>query len=742
MEAKNISEKVEYLLSIMTLAEKIGQLNQTGTTMVSALPGIEADIDGWVSDMMEGRISQEEFSKRMELCREDLKTEQIENGGIGSFVNLYDDEKIFQVQQAAMKSRLKIPLFIGVDVIRGYRTIFPTPLAMSCSWDMDNYRRMIKIAKKEAKVCGVNWVFGPMLDIARDARWGRIVESPGEDPYLASRIAKTVVNAFQENDAYGRLLCTAKHFLAYGAVSGGQDYNTVDVSERTLYETYLPPFRAAVDAGVGSVMSAFHDLNGVPCTCSHSLLTDLLRGELHFQGFVVSDAEAVKQCVAHGVASDERDAAKMSLQAGNDIDMSSLDYSRFLPDLVDKGEVSVSSINEAVRRVLYAKFFFGIMDEPYRYDPGKISDTVLCRKHRIAAREVAEKSAVLLKNDGVLPIRDSVKHILVTGGLAEDRAALLGPWAFTGDKESVVTVTDGIRNNAPSGVTVEFCRGFDTSDSESGFEEMIKKAEKSDLVIAVVGESAFMSGEAASKVNLNLPGAQEKAMLQLAALSVPCIAVLVSGRPLTIGKLQNNPGIGAILETWHMGCESGNAMADLLFGKCNPSGKLTVTFANEAAQEPMYYNHPNTGKPGGKFKFTSKYQDAPVEPLYPFGYGLSYTAFAYSGMRVSKKKLELGDTLNCEICVRNTGLYAGEEIVQMYIRDVTASCARPVRELKRFCKIKLEPGEEKICSFALHASELGFYRQDCTYTVETGMFQIFIGPDSSKGEMLEIELCD
>lgn len=331
MEAKNISEKVEYLLSIMTLAEKIGQLNQTGTTMVSALPGIEADIDGWVSDMMEGRISQEEFSKRMELCREDLKTEQIENGGIGSFVNLYDDEKIFQVQQAAMKSRLKIPLFIGVDVIRGYRTIFPTPLAMSCSWDMDNYRRMIKIAKKEAKVCGVNWVFGPMLDIARDARWGRIVESPGEDPYLASRIAKTVVNAFQENDAYGRLLCTAKHFLAYGAVSGGQDYNTVDVSERTLYETYLPPFRAAVDAGVGSVMSAFHDLNGVPCTCSHSLLTDLLRGELHFQGFVVSDAEAVKQCVAHGVASDERDAAKMSLQAGNDIDMSSLDYSRFLP---------------------------------------------------------------------------------------------------------------------------------------------------------------------------------------------------------------------------------------------------------------------------------------------------------------------------------------------------------------------------------------------------------------------------
>ncbi len=735
MDKEQITVSVRQLMDKMTLSEKIGQLNQTGTTMSCTLPDMEADIDQWVTDMMEGRISKDELDRRLSMCEEDLKLDQVEAGRIGNFVNLYDDEKIAKIREAAKKSRLKIPLFFGVDVIRGYRTIFPTPLAMSCSWDMDVYRSMVRTAKREAKVCGVNWVFGPMLDIARDGRWGRIVESPGEDPYLASQVAKTMVRTWQTDEGEGRIMATAKHFLAYGAVSGGQDYNTVDMSLRHLYEFYLPPFKAAVDVGVGAVMSAFHDFDGIPCTCDPWLLTEVLRDQLGFDGFVVSDAEAVKQCVVHGVAKDEADAARLCLLAGGDMDMSSESYVNYLADLVKSGQVSGSDIDRAVERILTKKMEYGLFDEDWVYDPEKIKAVVLCDEHRAASREAAVKCGVLLKNNGVLPIGPQVKKILIVGELAADKEALHGPWAFTGDKEKTVTIVEGMSETAPQGVEVSYIPGFGVQDGKDGFEEALSAARQADLVIAVAGETAFMSGEAASRADLHLVGAQEDFLLKLADTGVPSVVVLVNGRPLAIGALQENDGIGAIFEAWHMGCETGNALADLLYGRKNPSGKLTVTFANEAGQEPMYYNHPNTGKPGGSFKFTSKYQDVPVKPLYPFGYGLSYTRFEYRDFSLDTKILPANGTVCGQVTVTNVGDRDGDEVVQLYVHDVTAGCVRPVKELKRFWKIHLWAGQSETIHFSFPAQELGYYDRNLKYVVEPGEFEIFAGPDSSRGLM-------
>ena len=729
-----IDERVEELLQSMTLREKIGQLNQAGTRMNCALPGFEADIDTWVSEMLQGKLAKEELDRRLAMCEENLREDEVASGELGNFVNLYEDEKIARVQKAAVEdSRLKIPLLIGADVIRGYRTIFPTPLALSCSWDMECVRTMAHVAKREAYAGGVNWTFGPMLDIARDARWGRIVESPGEDPYLAGRIGETLVKEFQRKEEDGcRLMASAKHFLAYGAVSGGQDYYTVDLSERQLYETYLPPFQAAIDAGAGAVMSAFHDLNGVPCTMDRWLLTDLLRGKMGFDGFVVSDAEGVRQCVAHGCAKDEKDAARLALLAGGDMDMSSLDYAGYLEELVSEGELDETVVDEAVRRVLKKKFEFGLFDRDYTYDPAKIAEVTLTEENRKSAREVGKRSVVLLKNDGILPIRKEVTRILVTGAIVEDRQALLGPWAFTGSAETVVTVTEGLKSDAPGGVKVQYVRGFDVDDDRSGFAEAYEAAKQADLVIAVAGEREYMSGEAASRANLHLAGAQEEFLSGLAKTGTPVAVVLINGRPLAIGCLKENPGIQAVLEAWHPGTECGNVIAEILYGRYNPSGKLSVTFANEAGQEPMYYNHPNTGKPGSDFKFTSKYQDVPIAPLYPFGYGLSYTTFSYEDFRIEQETLTVEETLRCSVEVENTGAYAGEEIVQLYLRDVTASCARPVKELKRFEKIFLAAGERATVRFELPVSEMGFYNRSCDYVVEPGEFRLFVGTDSER----------
>ncbi|MDO5422415.1 MAG: glycoside hydrolase family 3 N-terminal domain-containing protein [Eubacteriales bacterium] len=737
-----IQERVDALLKKMTLKEKIGQLNQAGTTMTCTLPGFEPDMDTWVSEMLQGKITKAELDRRVAMCEENLREDEIRDGLLGSYVNLYDDEKIARGTDIARKeSRLGIPVFVGVDVIHGYRTMFPTPLALSCSWDLDAVRRETQVAKREAWVSGVNWTFGPMLDISRDARWGRIVESPGEDPFLAGEIGRVQVEEFQREEEDGcRLMATAKHFLAYGAASGGQDYNTVDMSERQIYETYLPPFRAAVDAGVGAVMSAFHDLNGVPCTMNRWLLTDVLRKELGFDGFVVSDAEAVKQCVVHGTARDEREAAKESLLAGGDMDMSSLDYIQYLEDLVQSGEISEEEIDRAAGRVLAKKFEFGLFDRPWTYDPERIRKTVLSEENRAAALDVGKRCAVLLKNDGVLPIGDSVRKILIVGALADDRQALMGPWSFTGRADDQITIVEGMRRYAPEGVEITYCRGFGVDEDRSGFEEAYKAAKEADLVIAVAGEEAYMSGEAASRADLHLTGCQEEFLLGIAGRSVPTVVVLVNGRPLAIGALQEHTGIGAILESWHLGTEFGNAVAEILFGRYNPSGKLTVTFANEGGQEPMYYNHPNTGRPGNDFKFTSKYQDVPIKPLYPFGYGLSYTTFAYEKLTLEKTTLKMEDTLRCRVTVKNTGKREGEEIVQLYIRDLAASVVRPVRELKGFQKISLAPGEEKTVSFEVPVTRMGFYDQTCHYRVEPGTFRVFAGPDSTKGLEQDFEV--
>lgn len=724
--------RAEELLERMTLKEKIGQLSQAGSTMTCTLPGFEADMETWVSEMLQGKLPKEELDRRLAMCKENLREDEIAAGELGNFVNLYEDEKIAAVQEVAVhKSRLGIPLFIGVDVIRGYRTMFPTPLALSCSWDMECVRIMAATAKREAYDGGVNWTFGPMLDIAKDGRWGRIVESPGEDTYLACRIAKVQVEEFQREEEDGcRLMASAKHFIAYGAVSGGQDYNTVDLSQRQLFEVYLPPFRAAIEAGAGAVMSAFHDLNGVPCTMNRWLLTDILRKQMGFRGFVVSDAEAVKQCVTHGCAADEREAARLSLEAGGDMDMSSLDYAKYLEQLVQAGELEEAVINEAVRRILTKKFEFGLFDREYTYGRVRDGQPMLSEEHRRRSLEVGKRCAVLLKNDGILPIRSEVKKILIVGALAEDKQALLGPWAFTGSAEPVATIVGGMEKYAEEGTEVRYVRGFGADADCSGFEEAYEAAGWADIVIAVAGEKEYMSGEAASRANLHLAGCQERFLDGLVRMHVPTVVVLINGRPLAVGCLQENPGIGAILEGWHLGTECGNAIAEILYGHYNPSGKLTVTFANEGGQEPMYYNHPNTGKPGSDFKFTSKYQDVPVRPLYPFGYGLSYTTFSYGEFLVEKERITREETLKCSVKVRNAGSCAGEETVQLYIRDVVASCARPVKELKRFEKILLQPGEEQEVRFELPAEEMGFYDCCCKYVVEPGEFRLYAGTDS------------
>lgn len=734
IKKEEIDRKVEELLAKMTLREKAGQLNQSGTKMNCTLPGFEADIDKWVSQMLQGKLSKEELDRRLAMCEEDLKEDEIAAGELGNYVNLYDDEKIAKGTKAVEKSRLGIPMFVGVDVIRGYRTMFPTPLGLSCCWDMDAVRRETAVAKREAWVSGVNWTFGPMLDIARDARWGRIVESPGEDPYLAGEIGKIQVEEFQREEEDGcRLMASAKHFAAYGAVSGGQDYYTVDMSERQLFETYLPPFQKVIDAGAGAVMSAFHDFNGVPCTMDKLLLTDILRDKMHFDGFVVSDAEAVKQCVVHGAAKDEKDAVKKCLEAGGDMDMSSLDYIQYIEELVEEGSLEECVVDEAVRRVLRKKFEFGLFDRKYEYDPEVIRENVLTEENRKIALDVGKRCAVLLKNDGILPISDQVKKILIVGKLAGDKQALMGPWSFTGVADTQVTITEGMKNYAPKGTGICYIEGFGPDEDESGFAAALEAAKEADLVIAVAGEEAFMSGEAASRASLHLVGKQEKFLAMLGEVGTPVAVVLVNGRPLAVGCIQNNPGIGAILESWHLGTEAGNAIAEILYGKYNPSGKLTVTFANEAGQEPMYYNHPNSGKPGSDFKFTSKYQDVPIAPLYPFGYGLSYTNFSYADLKLEKDKLKKDDILRIKVNVKNEGNRAGEEVVQLYIRDLVGCCVRPVKELKAFEKIWLEPGEIKQVDLEVPVENMGFYNRKCEYIVEPGEFRVYVGPDSTKG---------
>jgi beta-glucosidase len=697
----SIDRRVDSLLALMTLDEKVGQLVQYS--------GSSAE-----------------------------KETLLRQGKIGSFLNITGTRATREVQRIAVEeTRLKIPIIFGLDVIHGFRTTFPIPLATSCSWDPGMIEQSERVAAVEATAAGVNWTFSPMVDIARDPRWGRIAEGAGEDPYLGSVIAAARVRGFQGPGLQSptSLLACAKHFAAYGGAEGGRDYNTVDISERTLRETYLPPFKAAVDAGAGSLMCSFNEISGMPSSANRELLTDILRGEWKFNGFVVSDWNCIGELIAHGVAGNLKDAAILGLKAGVDMDMEADAYHNHLATLAKEGSVRESELNEAVRRVLRAKFRLGLFDNPYKNcDSDRERQDILTKAHRESARAMAQRSIVLLKNDdNLLPLSKSVKTIAVIGPLADDKKSPLGPWHTEGKPEDVISVLEGIKSKAGASVQVLFAHGCDIEGSlTNGFAEAVAAARKADVVIAIAGESETMSGEASSRSHIGLPGNQEDLVRALQATGKPLVVALMNGRPLAIEWIARQ--VPAILETWFLGVEAGNAIADVLFGSYNPSGKLTTSFPRTTGQVPIYYDHKNTGRPANNTQhFTSKYIDLENTPLYPFGYGLSYTSFAYSELELSSKTLKESGSLLINATVKNTGNRFGEEIVQLYVHDEVASVTRPVKELKGFQKIGLDPGQSKRVQFTLTAEELKFYDREMKRTIEPGTFRVYVGPSSAEG---------
>ena len=653
---------------------------------------------------------------------------------LGSTLNVRGVQRTNELQAIAVKeSRLKIPLIFGFDVIHGYRTIFPVPLGEASSWDPAVAERSASIAAAEARSAGVHWTFAPMLDIARDARWGRIVEGSGEDTYLGAIMARARVRGFQGRDysAPDKVVACAKHWVAYGAAEAGRDYNTTDMSERTLREIYFPPFKAALDEGVGTFMSAFNDLNGVPSSANPFTLTRVLRGEWKFDGFVVSDYTSVEELIKHGVAANEQEAAREALSAGVDMEMVSRLYNKHGAELLRSGKVSPATLDEAVRRILRIKFRLGLFEHPYT-DETRERSALLSPENLAAAREIAARSQVLLKNDReTLPLSKEVKSIALVGPLANDQKDMLGSWTGDGDAANAVTLLDGIKAKVSTATKINYAKGCDIdSDSTAGIDEAVRAARKSDVVIVAVGESAEMSGEASSRSSLDLPGRQLDLVKAVQATGKPVVVVLMNGRPLTINWIAENTP--AILETWFGGTQAGNAIADVLFGDVNPGGKLPVTFPRTVGQEPLYYNHKNTGRPpDAKNKYSSKYLDVPWTPLFPFGYGLSYTQFQLSNLRLSQRSIRPDGRVTVSVEVTNTGKRTGDEVVQLYTRDVAASVTRPVRELKGFQRVTLRPGEKRRIEFTLAPEHLGFYNREMRFVVEPGEFKVMVGTSSA-----------
>jgi len=659
----------------------------------------------------------------------------IRDGKIGSLLNVFGAENTNQVQRIAVEeSRLGIPLLFGLDVIHGYRTIFPIPLATASSWDPALIESIEAIAAREARASGVHWTFSPMVDIARDPRWGRVSEGAGEDPYLGSVIAAARVRGFQGSDLASpdRVLACLKHYVAYGAPFGGRDYNSVDMSERSLREIYLPPFKAGIDAGAGSLMSAFNLLNGVPTTANEFTINQVLRGEYGFDGFIVSDWNSVGELIIHGFAADELEAAQQAINATIDMDMAGGVYAGELVDLVRNDVVPMSLLDESVRRVLGAKFALGLFDNPY-VDPETEANVILHENHVAAARDAARKSMILLKNDGaLLPLSNEVGSIAVIGPLANNQRDLLGSWHARGLADDVVTVLAGIQTRADQATTISYARGSSITGLETeGFAEAVEIARNADVAVVAVGEIEGETGEAASRVDIGLPGVQQEMIEALHETGTPVVAVIMSGRPLAIPWLAEN--VPAILQAWHPGIQGGNALADMLWGDFNPSGKLTVSIPRSVGQVPIYYSHDHTGRPRTEFKFTSKYLDSPNTPLYPFGFGLSYTTFEYTNLVLSADTIARDGTLSVSAEVRNTGDVAGAEVAQLYIRDMVASVVRPVKELKGFSKVNLEPGERRTVQFTLGPGELGFYDQEMRWVIEPGVFHVWVGWSSDEG---------
>jgi beta-glucosidase len=732
---------VASLMQKMTPEEKIGQLNLLAVGFDITGPTVSKDVDA-----------------------------NIRKGLVGGVLNTYTPVAARKLQELAVReSRLHIPLILGYDVIHGHRTIFPIPLGLAASWDLDAMERSARIAAEESAADGINWVYSPMVDIARDPRWGRVAEGAGEDPYLGARIAEAMVRGYQgpTNDLSRpeNVMACLKHFALYGAAEAGRDYNTTDMSRQRMYNEYLPPYKAAVAAGVGSVMSSFNDVNGIPATANRWLLTDLLRNQWGFTGFVATDYTAINEMEAHGMG-DEKKVSELALKAGADMDMVGEVFLRQLATNLKEGTVSQADIDQACRRVLEAKYRLGLFQDPYRGVTEARAKATLMKPAFLAdARDITRRTLVLLKNDKqTLPLNNTV-NIAVVGPLADRAPDMIGNWSAAGKGDQAVSILQGIKNVGGAGVRVTYAQGVNVTDddqlikrlnqyggegyklaidprpAETTIAEAVRAAQGADVVVAVVGESHGMTGEAASRADIGLPGRQLDLLKALKATGKPLVVVLVNGRPLTLPWEDQNAD--AILETWFGGTQAGNAVADALFGVYNPSGKLTMTFPQSVGQIPIYYNHKSTGRPYGGValdKYKSRYLDISNEPLYPFGYGLSYTTFTYSKPVLSQASLRPGQDLNVTVSVQNTGPRDGAEVAQLYLRDLVGSSTRPVKELKGFQKITLKKGESRQLTFHLSADELKFYNDDLKFVAEPGEFQVMVGGNSRDVQMASFTL--
>ncbi|MFI0428270.1 beta-glucosidase BglX [Mariniflexile sp. HMF6888] len=723
MNTKNtIEQKIDTLLKQMTVEEKVGQMNQYNGFW---------DVTG---PAPEGGSAEKKYA-------------HLRKGWVGSMLNVRGAKAVRAVQKIAVEeTRLGIPLIIGFDVIHGYKTLSPIPLAEAASWDLEAIKKSAQAAAAEASASGINWTFGPMVDISRDARWGRVMEGAGEDPFLGSKIAEVRVKGFQGDDlsAVNTIAACAKHFAGYGFSEAGKEYNTVDIGTSTLHNMVLPPFKAAVDAGVRTLMNSFNEVNGIPATGNAYLQRDILKGLWRFDGFVVSDWASLNEMITWGYTKDKREAAKIAVTAGSDMDMEGYVYIEALAQLVKDGVVSESIVDDAVRRILRVKFELGLFDDPYKYcDETREKETIGNSKNHEAVLDMAKKSIVLLKNDNkLLPLKKEGQKIALIGALAHDKSSPLGSWRIAAEDDTAVSVLEGMQRY--KGNTLTYAKGADVTTEKadfvqevvinttdkSGFAEALAIAEQSDVVVMVLGEHGFQTGEGRSRTNLLLPGVQQELLEAVYKVNPNIVLVLNNGRPLAINWADEH--IPAIVEAWHLGTETGNAVAQILYGDYNPSGKLPMTFPRNVGQVPIYYNYKNTGRPTNKDNnvFWSHYTDVEKTPLYPFGYGLSYTTFEYSNLELNKNSFKIGEDVNVSVTLKNTGDLKGKEVVQLYIRDLFASVTRPVKELKGFELVELKAGETKTIHFILNKENLGFYDNDGTYIVEPGDFKVFIGGSS------------
>jgi beta-glucosidase len=715
-------KKIDALLAKMTLDEKVGQLNQYSSPF---------DVTGPAPSQGAQKAAYD----------------QIRNGLVGSMLNVTGADATRKAQQIAVEnSRLKIPLIFGFDVIHGYRTIFPIPLGEAASWDPAAVEQSARIAATEASAAGLHWTFGPMVDIARDARWGRIMEGSGEDVFLGAKMAAARVRGFQATDlaAVDTIAACAKHYAAYGFAEAGRDYNTVDISESTLRNVVLPPFKAASDAGAATFMNSFNEIGGIPTTGSVHLQREILKGEWGFKGFVVSDWGSIGEMVRHGFSEDLANAAQQAITAGSDMDMEARAYIGHLAALVKSSKVDAKIVDEAVRRVLRVKFALGLFDDPYRYsDAGREKAATLTPSNIAAARDVARKSIVLLKNDGILPLNKAVGTIAVIGPLANDKDAPLGNWRGRGEANSAVSLLEGVKAAVSPGTKVIYAEGaklvtgrrefaapsvYNTTD-RSGFPAAVKAALSADVVLLAIGEDAFQSGEGRSQADLGLKGLQDELLRAVVEANKRTVVVLMSGRPLVIGHVAD--AVPALVETWLLGSQSGHAIADVLFGSYSPSGRLPVSFPRAVGQEPLYYGHKSTGRPGPEQGVTwSHYTDVSNDPLYPFGFGLSYTSFTYSEPKLSAAELGPAGQLKVSVTITNSGKRAGTEIAQLYVRDLVGSVTRPIKELKGFERVELAPGQSREVTFTITPADLAFYTARNRWEAEPGAFKVFVGGNS------------